>query len=121
MHDGVRPDVSDDRKIRHLYRKVLRTETTLRETIQGMDALKTQQAEEMQAVEGYVEHIRNLSGEKDQLVAELERENDVLKEELMNVHVEKSANVREAESIAELLSAEGMQEFAKGSAREQVD
>ncbi|XP_062505619.1 uncharacterized protein LOC134182250 [Corticium candelabrum] len=120
MHDGVRPDVSDDRKIRHLYRKVLRTETTLRETIQGMDALKTQQAEEMQAVEGYVEHIRNLSGEKDQLVAELERENDVLKEELMNVHVEKSANVREAESIAELLSAEGMQEFAKGSAREQV-
>ena len=120
MHDGIRPDVSDDKKIRHLYRKVLRTETNLRETMEKMEKLKRQQKEEMQAVEGYVEHIRNLSGEKDQLVAELERENDILKEELTHVSLEKTASSQEAEAIAELLAGEGMQEFAKGTAREQV-
>jgi hypothetical protein len=120
MHDGIRPDISDDKKIRHLYRKVLRTEAKLRENVEIMEKLKRQQKEEMQAVEGYVEHIRNLSEEKDQLVADLERENDILKEELTRVSVETTASSQEAEAIAELFAREGMQDLAKSTAREQV-
>ena len=40
------------------------------------------QAEEMQEVENYVEHIRHLSDEREALIQELETENDQLKQDI---------------------------------------
>jgi chromosome segregation ATPase len=46
------------------------------------EQLKRSQAEEMQEVENYVEHIRHLSDEREALIQELETENDQLKQEI---------------------------------------
>ena len=46
------------------------------------EKLKVSQAEEMQEVENYVEHIRHLSDEREALIQELETENDALKQDI---------------------------------------
>ena len=48
MRDGIRPDVPEEKKLRHFYLKLLRTEDTLREKAQEIERLKKQQKDEMQ-------------------------------------------------------------------------
>ena len=54
----------------------------LQSAIEKEEKLKVSQAEEMQEVENYVEHIRHLSDEREALIQELETENDQLKQDI---------------------------------------
>ena len=54
----------------------------LEASLDNIEQLRQQQAEEMKEVESYVEHIRTLSDEREALTVEFEQENETLKQQL---------------------------------------
>ena len=82
MADGLALSATDELKVKHLWRKLRRTEETLKGAVSEGETLREQTKDEMQAVESYVSHIRNLSEQRDELSRELERENDSMKQQV---------------------------------------
>ena len=82
LTDGLALSATDELKVRHLWRKLRRTEETLKGAISEGETLREQTKDEMQAVESYVAHIRNLSEQRDKLSRELEIENDSMKQQV---------------------------------------
>ena len=81
--DGLALTATDELKLKHLWRKLRRTEETLKGAISEGETLREQTKDEMQAVESYVSHIRNLSEQRDKLSRELEIENDSMKQQVL--------------------------------------
>ena len=81
--DGLALSATDELKLKHLWRKLKRTEESLRAAISDSDTLREQTKDEMQAVESYVAHIRSLSEQRDKLSRELEIENDSMKHKVL--------------------------------------
>ena len=82
LTDGLALSASDEFKLRHLWRKLCRTEESLRKAQGESVTLREQTRDEMQAVESYVSHIRSLSEQRDKLSRELEVENEALKQQV---------------------------------------
>lgn len=80
--DGLALSATDELKLKHLWRKLKRTEDSLKGAINESDTLREQTKDEMQAVESYVAHIRSLSEQRDKLSRELEIENDSMKQKV---------------------------------------
>ena len=80
--DGLAMSATDELKLKHLWRKLKRTEESLRGAISDSETLREQTKDEMQAVESYVAHIRSLSEQRDKLSKELEIENDSMKQKV---------------------------------------
>lgn len=57
-------------------------QSDLQQSVSNEEKLRQSQAEEMEEVENYVEHIRNLSDERETLIQQLETENDQLKSDI---------------------------------------
>ncbi|XP_067826156.1 coiled-coil domain-containing protein 30 [Heptranchias perlo] len=106
-----------DEHLCHLWRIYQRSEGTLQATMQDLEGVRQQQASEMKEVENYVDHIRNLSEEREALTAEYERENELLKMELQQLQLEQDTQVKEVE---EMLDQEGLAEIAHSGPSEQV-
>ncbi|MBN3312856.1 CCD30 protein, partial [Atractosteus spatula] len=115
--DGLTPGATADERLRHLWRLFLRSEGSLLSVTQDLQALRTQQAAEMKEVENYVDHIRNLSEERETLTAEYERENEQLRLDLQQLRVQQEAQLKEVE---EMLEQEGLEEITHSSPSEQV-
>ncbi|XP_060707999.1 coiled-coil domain-containing protein 30 isoform X2 [Hemiscyllium ocellatum] len=116
--DGLDTDAcSATEHLSHLWRIYLRAEGTLQATMQDLEGVRQQQASEMKEVENYVDHIRNLSEEREALTAEYERENELLKMELQRLKLEQETQVKEVE---EMLEQEGLAEIAHSGPSEQV-
>ncbi|XP_043531623.1 interaptin isoform X3 [Chiloscyllium plagiosum] len=116
--DGLDTDAcSANEHLSHLWRIYLRAEGTLQATMQDLEGVRQQQASEMKEVENYVDHIRNLSEEREALTAEYERENELLKMELQRLKLEQETQVKEVE---EMLEQEGLAEIAHSGPSEQV-
>ena len=113
IKDGLQLDSSEEAKIRHLYRKLLRTEQQLSSTLDNMEEQRRQTREEMTAVETYVTHIRSLSDEREQLVRDLEAENETLKAQLQQA---KATGHQEAAqswlAARDLLQSSGLEQLA---------
>lgn len=84
--DGLSVAVNDTVKLKHLWKKLVRTEQALKDNYNEMESLKKQTHEEMQAVESYVAHIRSLSEQRDKLSKEFELENENLKKQIIQVY-----------------------------------
>ncbi|XP_015192270.2 coiled-coil domain-containing protein 30 isoform X5 [Lepisosteus oculatus] len=115
--DGLTPGATADERLRHLWRLFLRSEGSLLSVTQDLQALRTQQAAEMKEVENYVDHIRNLSEERETLTAEYERENEQLRLDLQQLRVQQEAQLKEVE---EMLEQEGLEEITHSSPSEQI-
>uniref|UniRef100_W5LZD3 Coiled-coil domain containing 30 n=1 Tax=Lepisosteus oculatus TaxID=7918 RepID=W5LZD3_LEPOC len=116
--DGLTPGATADERLRHLWRLFLRSEGSLLSVTQDLQALRTQQAAEMKEVENYVDHIRNLSEERETLTAEYERENEQLRLDLQQLRVQQAeAQLKEVE---EMLEQEGLEEITHSSPSEQI-
>ncbi|XP_048470997.1 coiled-coil domain-containing protein 30 isoform X1 [Rhincodon typus] len=116
--DGLDTDAcSANEHLCHLWRIYLRAEGTLQATMQDLEGVRQQQASEMKEVENYVDHIRNLSEEREALTAEYEQENELLKMELQRLKLEQETQVKEVE---EMLQQEGLAEIAHSGPSEQV-
>ena len=81
-----------------------------------MEELRRQQKEEMQAVETYVTHIRQLSEEREHLVSGLEMENAQLKAELQRAATSSAQQERALswQDVKEVLSDAELQEMDAG-------
>ncbi|MGH0162024.1 UNVERIFIED_CONTAM: hypothetical protein FKN15_070250 [Acipenser sinensis] len=98
--------------------KTVSGETThLRALTQDLEEVRSQQVAEMKEVENYVDHIRNLSEEREALTAEYERENEQLRGELQQLRLEQEAHLKEVE---EMLDQEGLAEISHSSPSEQI-
>ncbi|XP_067873499.1 coiled-coil domain-containing protein 30 isoform X2 [Heterodontus francisci] len=106
-----------DEHLRHLWRIYQQAEGTLQATKQDLEGVRQQQVSEMKEVENYVDHIRNLSEDREALTAECERENELLKMELQQLQLEQETQVKEVE---EMLDQEGLAEIAHSGPSEQV-
>ncbi|MGH0146366.1 UNVERIFIED_CONTAM: hypothetical protein FKN15_048683 [Acipenser sinensis] len=115
--DGQEPGTTADERLRHLWRLYLRSEGSLRALTQDLEEVRSQQVAEMKEVENYVDHIRNLSEEREALTAEYERENEQLRGELQQLRLEQEAHLKEVE---EMLDQEGLAEISHSSPSEQI-
>ncbi|XP_041129485.1 coiled-coil domain-containing protein 30-like isoform X2 [Polyodon spathula] len=115
--DAQEPGATADERLRHLWRLYLRSEGSLRALAQDLEEVRLQQVAEMKEVENYVDHIRNLSEEREALTAEYERENEQLRGELQQLRLEQEAHLKEVE---EMLDQEGLAEISHSSPSEQI-
>ncbi|MGH0121387.1 UNVERIFIED_CONTAM: hypothetical protein FKN15_077789 [Acipenser sinensis] len=115
--DGQEPGATADERLRHLWRLYLRSKGSLRALTQDLEEVRSQQVAEMKEVENYVDHIRNLSEEREALTAEYERENEQLRGELQQLRLEQEAHLKEVE---EMLDQEGLAEISHSSPSEQI-
>ncbi|XP_038629429.1 paramyosin isoform X3 [Scyliorhinus canicula] len=106
-----------DEHLCHLWRIYQRAEGTLQATIHDLEGVRKQQDSEMKEVENYVDHIRNLSEEREAMTAEYERENELLRMELHRLKLEQETQAKEVE---EMLDQEGLAEIAHSGPSEQV-
>lgn len=114
IKDGLRPDVNQSEQLQHFYRKLCRTEQQLASTLDNMEELRRQQKEEMQAVETYVTHIRQLSEEREQLVSGLEMENAQLKAELQRASSAQQERMLSWQEVKEVLSERELEDIGAG-------
>ncbi|KAI6649176.1 Myosin-10-like isoform X17 [Oopsacas minuta] len=120
MTDGLALSATDELKLKHLWRKLKRTEDTLKGAVNESATLREQTKDEMAAVESYVAHIRNLSEQRDKLSRELEIENDAIKQQIIQTDAEKDALYDEVRSARRLLITEGHQHLSGAGVQEMV-
>ena len=70
--------------------------------------LKKEKKEEMDAVYKYLDEIRNLSTQKEQLAKEMEDENQLLKSETAQIKMENEALLAQIQLVSKLTSNEGL-------------
>ncbi|XP_041062178.1 golgin subfamily A member 4 [Carcharodon carcharias] len=114
-----------DEHLCHLWRIYQRAEGTLQATMQDLEGVRQQQASEMKEVENYVDHIRNLSEEREATTAEYERENELLKMELQRLKLEQvlwtdGCAETQVKEVEEMLDQEGLAEITHSGPSEQV-
>ncbi|KAL3862147.1 hypothetical protein ACJMK2_008135 [Sinanodonta woodiana] len=119
--DGLNAQCTDEEKLFYVWRLYQTAEEHLQTAIENEEKLKRSQAEEMQEVENYVEHIRHLSDEREALIQELETENDQLKQEIEALRQEQNASTASLrDESAEMLIQQGLEEIASAPTSEQI-
>ena len=111
--DGFKTSISVEHKLRYIWRQFTRADASLKSSLESLEELRKQHAQEMIEVENYVSHIRQLSDEREALTQELEIENEQLKQELEQMKVEKEAGAYVSEEICDLLKKSGLTQMAK--------
>lgn len=102
-----------EHKLRYIWRQFGRAETSLKSSLESLEQLRKQHAEEMIEVENYVTHIRQLSDEREDLTKDLEAENEQLKAEMEQMKVEREAGAVVSEEVCDMLRDSGMTEISK--------
>ncbi|XP_062889157.1 coiled-coil domain-containing protein 30-like [Mobula hypostoma] len=116
--DGINTNAcSGNEYLCHLWCIYQRSEAMLQSTKQDLEDLQKQQAAEMKEVDSYVDHIRNLSVEQEAVMAEYERENELLRAELQQLQLEQETQIKE---VQEMLDQEGLAAITHGGSSEQV-
>lgn len=106
--DGFKTTLSLEHKLRHMWRQLLRSETSLSSSLESVEELRKQHAQEMIEVETYVDHIRQLSNERETLTVDLEVENEKLKAELEELREEQDKEMLSVDEIGVLLKDSGL-------------
>ena len=106
--DGFKTDISVEHKLRYLWRQLLRSEASLSSSLESVEELRKQHAQEMVEVETYVDHIRQLSSEREALTLELEVENEKLKSDLEDLKQDQESQMMGLPEIAALLKDSGL-------------
>ena len=65
--DGFKTSISVEHKLRYIWRQFTRADASLKSSLESLEELRKQHAQEMIEVENYVSHIRQLSDEREAL------------------------------------------------------
>ncbi|XP_078496388.1 coiled-coil domain-containing protein 30 [Lissotriton helveticus] len=114
---GLDPSTSAEECLCHLWHLYQRSEGKLSSINHDLHLLRQQQAEEMNDVQRYVDHIRMLTEERDLPTSDFEKEIEQLRSELQQLRLHYDAQVKEVE---EMLDQEGLEEIAHSSPNEQI-
>ena len=112
--------MESDKKLIHLWKKVIRTEEELRKSSKEVHQLRTAQKEELTNVQSVVEKIKELSQQKENITDSLEEENDALRLKLSQLTAENEMFIQESNAISQLFIAEGMQDSSGGIPKQPV-
>ncbi|XP_029434854.1 coiled-coil domain-containing protein 30 [Rhinatrema bivittatum] len=115
--EGLDPCATSDERLSYLWCLYQRSEGKLWSASQDLEELRRQQAEEMKDVENYVDHVRNLTEEREGLASKFEKENEQLRTELEHLRLQHEAQAKEVE---EMLDQEGLSEIAHSNPSEQI-
>ena len=96
-----------EHKLRYLWRQLLRSEASLASSLDSVEELRKQHAQEMVEVETYVDHIRQLSSEREALTLELEVENEKLKSDLEDIKQDQDSQMLSMTEISTVLNDSG--------------
>ena len=91
-----------------MWRQLLRSEASLSSSLESVEELRKQHAQEMIEVETYVDHIRQLSNERETLTVDLEVENEKLKAELEELREEQEKEMLSVKEISVILKDSGL-------------
>ena len=105
--DGFKTDISVEHKLRYMWRQLIRSETSLASSLESVEELRKQHAQEMVEVETYVDHIRQLSSEREALTLELEVENEKLKADLEDMKQDQDSQMLNLAEIGSVLKDSG--------------
>lgn len=121
--DGYRTNIPVEHKLRYFWRQFVRSDTSLKSSLESVEQLRKQHGEEMIEVENYVAHIRQLSDEREALTQDLEAENEQLKAELEQMKVEKEAGAYVSEDICDMLTEAGLTQIGRDTnpVKEQIN
>lgn len=111
--DGYSTDIPAEHKLRYIWRQFTRSESSLKSSLDSLEQLRKQHAEEMIEVENYVTHIRQLSDEREELTKDLEAENEQLKAEMEQMKVEREAGAVVSEEVCDMLKDSGLSEVSQ--------
>ncbi|XP_032239746.2 myosin-11 [Nematostella vectensis] len=111
--DGYSTTIPVEHKLRYIWRQLTRAESSLKSSLDSVEQLRKQHAEEMIEVENYVSHIRQLSDEREALTQDTEAENDQLKAELQQMKMDQIAGTVVSEGICDMLMEAGLTQVAK--------
>lgn len=111
--DGFKTSIPVEHKLRYIWRQFTRADTSLKSSLESLEELRKQHAQEMIEVENYVSHIRQLSDEREALTQELEIENEQLKHELEQMKVEREAGAYVSDEICDMLTKSGLTQMGK--------
>jgi uncharacterized protein YecE (DUF72 family) len=113
LEDGYSRSIPAEHKLRYIWRQFGRSETSLKSSLESLEQLRKQHAEEMIEVENYVTHIRQLSDEREELTKDLESENEQLKAEMEQMKVEREAGAVVSEEVCDMLKDSGLTQISK--------
>lgn len=113
IEDGYNTSIPVDHKLRYIWRQLTRSESSLKSSLDSLEQLRKQHAEEMIEVENYVTHIRQLSDEREDLTKDLEAENEQLKAEMEQMKVESEAGAIVSEEVCDMLKDSGVTEVSQ--------
>ncbi|XP_053530050.1 myosin-3 isoform X2 [Ictalurus punctatus] len=108
---------SDLERLDRLWRLFVEKENSVRMLTRELEELRAKHAAEIDTVQLYIQNIRSLSKTRDSMALELERENETLRSDLMELNLQQEAQKSE---IAEMLVHEGLDEVMTNSLSEQV-
>lgn len=113
LEDGYSTAIPVEHKLRYMWRQLTRSETSLKSSLDSLEQLRKQHAEEMIEVENYVTHIRQLSDEREELTKDLEAENEQLKAEMEQMKVEREAGAVVSEEVCDMLKDAGISDISQ--------
>ncbi|XP_030041429.1 coiled-coil domain-containing protein 30 isoform X3 [Microcaecilia unicolor] len=115
--EGLDPFATPSEQLSYLWCLYQRSEGKLWSATRDLEKLQQQQAEEMKEVESYVDHVRNLTEEREGVASKFEKENDQLKTKLEHLQLQHEAQAKEVE---EMLDQEGLLDISHSNPSEQI-
>ncbi|XP_043852013.1 coiled-coil domain-containing protein 30 [Dromiciops gliroides] len=101
----------------HVWRLFQHSEDRLRIASRDLEELRVKHTEEMKEVENYVNHVRQLTEEREALTHDFEKESERLQLECKELQLQQEIELKE---IEEMLDQEGLSEIAQSSPSEQI-
>ncbi|XP_051843873.1 coiled-coil domain-containing protein 30 isoform X5 [Antechinus flavipes] len=115
--EGIDSLASTEDQLCYVWRLFQHSENRLRTASGDLEELRVKHMEEMKEVENYVNHVRQLTEEREALTHDFEKESERLQLEFKELQLQQEIELKE---IEEMLDQEGLSEIAQSSPSEQI-
>ncbi|KAM9037282.1 coiled-coil domain-containing protein 30-like isoform 4-T4 [Sarcophilus harrisii] len=115
--EGIDSLATTEDQLCYVWRLFQHSENRLRTASGDLEELRVKHMEEMKEVENYVNHVRQLTEEREALTHDFEKESERLQLEFKELQLQQEIELKE---IEEMLDQEGLSEIAQSSPSEQI-
>ncbi|XP_074161576.1 coiled-coil domain-containing protein 30 isoform X6 [Sminthopsis crassicaudata] len=115
--EGIDSLAPTEDQLCYVWRLFQQSENRLRTASRDLEELRVKHMEEMKEVENYVNHVRQLTEEREALTHDFEKESERLQLEFKELQLQQEIELKE---IEEMLDQEGLSEIAQSSPSEQI-
>ncbi|XP_068924261.1 phosphopantothenate--cysteine ligase-like isoform X2 [Petaurus breviceps papuanus] len=116
-NEGIDSLATAEDQLCYVWRSLQQSEEKLRNVSRDLEELRVKHMEEMKEVENYVNHVRQLTEEREALTHDFEKESEQLQLEFEELQLQQEIELKEIEGM---LYQEGLSEIAQSSPSEQI-